>query len=167
MAGITQSAGRAWLVLAAGVALALVAIYPAAPVLGAAPEAAWAEAEEFVRVIDQVRIEHGRAPLVRDSRLDELALIKARDMAENGYFDHVSPVYGTIFDMLEAVGIEYRWAGENIARAGDVETAHEALMQSPDHRANILSAGYTHVGVGVVRDGRRLYIAQIFANPRS
>lgn len=151
------------------VAALLASLAPAAAVpsrAAAAPFESRDEAGQLFSWINQARLEHGRDPLVRDERLDALALKKAWDMAENGYFDHVSPAYGTVFDMLQAAGISYKWAGENIARAGGAEQAHAALMQSPDHRANILSAGYTHVGVGAVRVGRRLYIAQVFARPR-
>ena len=125
------------------------------------------EAERLFRFIGQARAEHARPPLERDPRLDALAFMKAQEMAEKGYFDHVSPDYGTVFDMLEAEGIPFKWAGENIARAADATVAHDALMQSPDHRANILSAGYTHVGIGVARDGRRLYVVQLFLKPRA
>jgi uncharacterized protein YkwD len=88
-------------------------------------------------------------------------------MAERGYFDHVSPVLGTVFDMLRREGVAYKWAGENIARATSLVAAHQALMESPDHRANILSAGYTQVGVGVYRSGGKWHIAQIFMRPRA
>lgn len=123
--------------------------------------------QEFLQLINEERRLAGREPLVYDADLHALARAKAEDMALQGYFDHVSPTYGTVFDMLAGEGIGYRWAGENIARAGSVESAHQALMQSPEHRANILSAGYTHVGIGVYRVGSRLHVAQVFLRPRA
>lgn len=137
------------------------------PVRAAAVEPVPEASLSLVQWINEARLEQGRRPLARDPLLDRIALQKARDMAENGYFDHVSPTFGTIFEMLSAEGVDYKWAGENIARAPDEKAAHVALMQSPEHRANILSAGYTHVGVGAVRDGSRLYVAQVFARPRA
>lgn len=120
---------------------------------------------EFFRLMNEERERAGRQPLVLDHRLQALARAKAEDMAVSGYFDHVSPTYGTVYDMLDDQGIGYRWAGENIARARSVLTAHEALMDSPGHRANILSAGYTHAGIGVYRSQGRWYVAQIFLRP--
>ena len=38
--------------------------------------------------------------------------------------------------------------GENVAFAGDWRSAHDVLMNSPDHRAQILDSGYTQMGVG-------------------
>lgn len=126
------------------------------------------DAETYLlAALNRERVASGRAPLARDSRLDALARTKARDMAERGYFDHVSPSLGTVFDMLRSQGIDFKWAGENIARVRDVETAHRAFMESAQHRANILSAGYTHVGLGVVRHRGKVYIAQIFMKPRA
>jgi len=119
------------------------------------------------RKLNEERIREGREPLTRSAELDRLARQKAWDMVHHRYFDHVSPTLGTIFDMLHSSGIAYKWAGENIARVSSVEVAHEAFMESPDHRANILSAGYTEVGVGVVRAGGKLYVCQVFMMPRA
>ena len=69
-------------------------------------------------------------------------------------FNHTSPTYGSPFDVLKANGIAYRYAGENIAGAPTVERAHNALMQSPGHRANILNPNYNYIGIGIVDGGR-------------
>jgi hypothetical protein len=45
-----------------------------------------------------------------------------------------------------------------------VQQAHEGLMQSPPHRANILSPKYNTVGVGVFRSGDLLWVTQDFAH---
>jgi hypothetical protein len=56
--------------------------------------------------------------------------------------------------------------GENVAYAGDWRSAHQALMNSADHRAQILDSGYTQMGVGtaVAQDGT-LWVAQVFRTP--
>jgi hypothetical protein len=56
---------------------------------------------------------------------------------------------------------------ENVARAYGVGEAHAGLMNSPGHRANIMSATATHVGIGVVLgeevSGRReMFVTQVF-----
>ena len=56
--------------------------------------------------------------------------------------------------------------GENVAYAGDWRSAHQVLMNSPSHRAQILDSGYTQMGVGtaVAQDGT-LWVAQVFRTP--
>ena len=40
-------------------------------------------------------------------------------------------------------------------------------MESPEHRKNILGAGYEQVGIGIGRtDKGKLYFTQLFATPR-
>ena len=71
-------------------------------------------------------------------------------MVDNHYFAHQSPTYGSPFEMMRNFGVTYRMAGENPAAAFSVQSAHQALMNSPGHKANILNANYTHVGIGIV-----------------
>jgi uncharacterized protein YkwD len=80
---------------------------------------------------------------------------------------HVSPTTGSVVDRVRAAHIPTRIVLENIARGFGLREAHQALMNSPGHRANLLSTEVTHVGIGVVLgapvSGRReIYIPQIF-----
>src|SRR5690606_33731335 len=71
------------------------------------------------QVVDLTNIErkkHGLVPLIVDEALTEVAQKKSLDMAEQDYFDHDSPKYGSPFDMMNQFGIVYHTAGENIAR---------------------------------------------------
>lgn len=120
----------------------------------------------LLELMNEERARAGRKPLAMDPRLTELARAKAEEMASAGYFDHVSPTYGTVYDMLKRAGLDHKWAGENIALTPNVEIAHHALMASPGHRANILSGGYTHAGIGVVAYRGRVYVCQLFFTPR-
>jgi len=120
---------------------------------------------EEQRLIDQVnqeRIKNGRQPLQIDYTLVALAKKKSHDMAVNSYFSHVSPTYGTVYNMLDQAGVSYSRAGENIAKTGDVSRAHSLFMNSSGHRANVLHSGYTHIGVGIVKHGTSYYVTQIF-----
>lgn len=108
---------------------------------------------ETVRLVNEERAKAGLAPLVVDPELTRLARLKSADMIEKNYFSHYSPTYGSPFDMMKAAGISYRIAGENLAGARSVISAHEGLMASSGHRANILREAFTHIGVGVVRGG--------------
>ncbi|MBE6910448.1 MAG: sporulation protein [Ruminococcaceae bacterium] len=109
---------------------------------------------EVVRLVNEERAKAGVAPLTEDGELSRIARLKSRDMRDRGYFDHNSPAYGTPFQMLRSFGITYRTAGENIAMGYRTpEAVVAAWMNSPGHRANILNASYTTIGVGFVADG--------------
>ena len=104
---------------------------------------------EVVNLVNQERSKAGLAPLTSDPAIARVALDKAKDMYNNNYFSHQSPTYGSPFDMMRSYGISYSYAGENIA-AGQ-RTPQEvvtAWMNSPGHKANILNANYTKIGVG-------------------
>jgi len=112
-----------------------------------------ADERAMLELVNAARRAAGLAPLLSDPDLTRLARMKARDMVDRQYFSHYSPTYGFPFDMMRTYGVTYRYAGENIAGAPTVARAHAALMQSPGHRANILSNNYTKVGIGIVDGG--------------
>ncbi|MEW6242897.1 MAG: CAP domain-containing protein [Bacillota bacterium] len=122
-----------------------------------------AEEQQMLNLVNAERQKQGLRPLIAHAGLTELARKKSRDMIQNNYFSHISPTYGSPFDMMRAAGISYRTAGENIAGASTVERAHLALMNSDGHRRNILNPAYTHVGIGIIRGGAYgLMITQMF-----
>lgn len=120
---------------------------------GKAIQGLTAEEERMIGLINRERTAAGLPVLEADMRIVATAREKARDMTENHYFDHRSPELGSPFDQIKAAGIQYGYAGENLADAATPERAHKALMNSPTHRANILFDQYTHIGVGVVDGG--------------
>lgn len=106
-------------------------------------------ATEVITLVNQERAKQGLKALTGDSALNNMALAKAKDMNDAKYFSHTSPTYGSPFDMMKKFGISYRYAGENIAM-GQKTPAEvvKAWMNSEGHRANILNANYTLIGVG-------------------
>ncbi|MDV2685039.1 CAP domain-containing protein [Alkalihalophilus lindianensis] len=112
-----------------------------------------AEEQQMVDLVNEERQKQGLAPLKADLELTEVARVKAQDMIDNNYFAHQSPTYGSPFDMLNQFGVQYNTAGENLAGNQTVEAAHQALMNSDGHRANILGGNYTEVGIGIVDGG--------------
>lgn len=109
------------------------------------------------------RSNYNLAELTIDPALSRIARLKSEDMRDHRYFAHVSPTYGDVRDMLSKLGYAYTAAGENIAHHSTVEKAQAALISSPGHRRNILSRGYTKVGVGVALDeSGYVYLTQIF-----
>ncbi|WP_419954148.1 SafA/ExsA family spore coat assembly protein [Neobacillus niacini] len=119
---------------------------------------------QVVQLTNQERAKNGLRALTPDWELSRVARYKSIDMRDKNYFSHDSPTYGSPFTMMKNFGISYRSAGENIA-AGQT-TAQEvvrAWMNSPGHRANILSGNYTHIGVGYAKGGsQRHYWTQMF-----
>jgi uncharacterized YkwD family protein len=108
---------------------------------------------QLLALVNNERTAAGLAPLTPDARLDQTARAKSQDMISRGYFDHNSPTYGSPFDQLQAAGIAYHAAGENLAGNQTVAAAHQALMDSPGHRANILNPQFTKVGIGIIEGG--------------
>jgi len=116
---------------------------------------------EVVRLVNQHRAQNGLPPLTANWELSRVARYKSQDMADNRYFSHTSPTYGTPFQMIRAFGISFRTAGENIAYGQKTpQTVVNAWMNSSGHRANILNGSYTQIGVGYVANGN--YWTQMF-----
>ncbi len=105
---------------------------------------------EVFNLINQQRASNGLAALKIDNEVQNVAKIKAKDMVQNNYFSHDSPIYGTPFNMLNSFKVSYKSAGENIAGNSSNKAAVTAWMNSSGHRANILNSSYNYTGIGVV-----------------
>jgi len=111
----------------------------------------------------------GRAqPLKWNEKLAAVARAHSRDMIEQRYFDHVDRQGRTLSARIDGAGIPWRALGENIAIDETVSDAEAAFMNEPrfqkNHRANILNANYTDVGIGIEQGPKgSLYITQDFA----
>ncbi|MBQ9805504.1 MAG: SafA/ExsA family spore coat assembly protein [Clostridia bacterium] len=117
--------------------------------------------QEVVRLVNEIRVQNGLKELTHHWELSRVARYKSQDMRDNRYFSHTSPVYGSPFEMIRNFGITYRSAGENIARGQtSPQAVVNAWMNSAGHRANILNASFTQIGVGYVADGN--YWTQMF-----
>jgi hypothetical protein len=88
-------------------------------------------------------------------------------MRVTGIVGHVSAITGSAADRVKVGGIRTGLVLENIARAYGIGEAEAGLMNSPGHRANLLSAGATHIGIGIelgeeVADRREVFVTQVF-----
>ena len=116
---------------------------------------------EVIRLVNAERAKQGLKALTANWELSRVARYKSQDMVDNKYFAHNSPTYGTPFQMIRNFGISFRTAGENIAYGQRTPRAVvNAWMNSSGHRANILNASYTQIGVGYVAGGH--YWTQMF-----
>jgi uncharacterized protein YkwD len=93
-------------------------------------------------------------PLKPDQALRNVARLHGSDMFAHGYFSHQSRDGRLPLTRVEDAGLFPWHVGENLAYAPDVRDAHRLLMESPGHRANILSPTYRWIGIGVMDGGR-------------
>jgi len=116
--------------------------------------------QEVFDLINVKRVANGLPVLKIDDELQNVARIKAQDMADNNYFSHTSPVYGSPFDMIKSFGINYKTAGENIAGHSTNSGAVNAWMNSSGHKANILNSSFNYTGIGVVNSSKygKIYV---------
>jgi uncharacterized protein YkwD len=118
------------------------------------------EARQLVADVNRVRDRHGLPEVAVDDLLSRAALLHARDMARRRFFGHETPDGSSLPDRLDALGIHWQFAAENIALDEDESHANAALLESAPHRANILDPrvrkiGVAALGVGV---GAALYV---------
>lgn len=142
--------------LALGLALAL-----ATMTLTAAPSQAAGRSSDEVRaaeLLDTSRRSAGLAALAGCAELDAVAQKWSRSMASSGKLAHNPRV-------SDQIGAWSAW-GENVGYAASVDKVHRALLDSPAHRANMLSTTYTQVGLGVATSGGRTWITQVFRRPK-
>jgi uncharacterized protein YkwD len=122
------------------------------------------EAQMLV-LVNKERTSRGLKPLQPDPEMTMVARAHSRDMFLKGYFAHVNLEGQDPFDRMKAAGVSFRSAGENLALAKTVEMAHQNLMNSPGHRANILQPAYGRLGIGILDGGYYgLMIRQEFRN---
>ncbi len=122
---------------------------------------------QVVALVNQERAAQGLSALKINTKLSQVAELKAEDLRDLGYFSHTSPTYGSPFDMMKQFGISYTSAGENIAKGQKTpDSVMNGWMNSQGHRENILNANYTEIGVGYVTDRNGgTYWVQMFIRP--
>lgn len=122
---------------------------------------------EEIFKLTNIEREQGDLPKLELSpTLCSIALLRAVDMAENNYFDHVSPTGESAFSLLKQYKVLLFNSAENIGQ-GNVssEKMMEAWMNSEEHREIIMSDTYHQLGIGIAEaaDGD-VYWVQVFIN---
>lgn len=116
------------------------------------------------------RVSHSLGALHESAMLDAAAQAKASDMVTHQYFAHTSPAGLTPWYWFEKAGYAFDYAGENLAvNFTDSADVMNAWMNSPDHRANILDAHFTEIGMATAQgifDGHpATYVVELFGAP--
>jgi uncharacterized protein YkwD len=145
---------------------------PGVPGQKVAPSAALEDA--VLAKMNAYRASQKLPPLASDKLLQTAAQMHSEEMFKLGYFSHQSPTSGmlTFLDRVKAVGATgFSTGGENIIyREGNVDDASlaDALLKqwldSPPHKANILSKEYFVTGLGFYRDGTKVWGTQVFVD---
>jgi len=134
--------------------------------------------QEFVTRVNAERTARGLNALTVDPLLVQTARAHSREMCDLNYFNHHSPTPELTSPMdryrkglKESGGSDpdYLLVGENIFYCSifnniyNADYGHRALMESPGHRANILDARFTKIGLGVYHNAKgEFWVTQMF-----
>ena len=118
-------------------------------------------ASQVVALVNAERTKQGLSALTIDTKVQQAALVRAKESAQS--FSHTRPNGSSFSTALTEAGVSYRTAGENIAYGQSTpQQVMNAWMNSSGHRANILNANYTTIGVGYTVINGTAYWAQLF-----
>jgi uncharacterized protein YkwD len=108
-------------------------------------------ADDLIALANSDRVKNGLGSLTKNSKLTAAAKAKAEDMLAKDYWSHYGPNGETPWQFIKGAGYVYTYAGENLAKGFITSSAtHDAWMNSPTHRANILKPEFKDIGIYVV-----------------
>ncbi len=110
--------------------------------------------KRFTRLTNVARTSAGDLRL--DNELSKVAKVHTRDMVRSNSLHH-----STSTELRNRV-TNWTSLGENVGVGSTVTSLHEAFMNSPAHRDNILHSTFRHVGVGVIKKDGRMWVTVIF-----
>jgi len=120
---------------------------------------------KMLELINEERVKRGLNALKADPEMQVVARAHAADMFARGYFSHYTPENKDPFDRMKDRHVKFLTAGENLSLARTLIMAHEGLMHSPGHRANILQPAFGRVGIGILDGGiYGIMVTQNFRN---
>ena len=108
------------------------------------------------------RVQRGLAPLHWDAKLYEAAQRHAGEMVARESISHQYPGEEDLANRGHVAGARFTVISENVAEAWSAPEIHEAWMESPGHRANLLDPRVDSVGISVERRDGQLYAVEDF-----
>lgn len=119
-------------------------------------------AEQVVKLVNAERTKNGLSPLTIDKSVESAALVRSKEIEKS--FSHTRPNGGSFSTALKEQGVSFMGAGENIAWGQkSPEEVMQGWMNSEGHRANILNAKFTKIGVGYYQNSNGTnYWTQLF-----
>lgn len=108
--------------------------------------------DDLLTQVNKIRVENNLLPLRMNSSLALAAKSKAEDMFLKNYWAHFAPDGSTSpWIFIKESGYSYVYAGENLAKGySDSQSVVNAWMNSPTHKANIMSSHYKDIGFAIV-----------------
>lgn len=124
---------------------------------------------DLIALTNLDRTSNSLTSLLETEPLIDLARERSDDMLARNYFSHDIPPEGEkVFALMQQRGILYRIAGENLAwnnaaqGEASIQRARQDFMNSPTHRANILEAEFSTIGVGAIPGSDRIMYTVLF-----
>ena len=112
--------------------------------------------ESVLHSMNAQRLAEGLHPLVIDERLAAAASDRMRHMEEEAYWSHESPAGLTPFVWVRMRAYDFRKVGENLAAGFETsQVLMDSWMESPGHRANIISPDYEDCGIAIIDGSTR------------
>jgi hypothetical protein len=144
------------------VSVGLVAALAAGIIALSAPSASALTSTEscFLSKHNAERSSAGRKSLANANDLVEIARRHSARMADDNTIYHNK-------NLPNEVGGNWYALGENVGMGPSCDSLHNAFMDSPGHRANILDADYNQAGVGVVVKDGTIFVTVVFAGRKS
>ena len=127
-------------------------------------------ASEVLSYTNLERQKAGVSTLQMNQKLNEAALAKAQDMFAKQYWAHNAPDGTQPWAFFKKVNYVYSAAGENLARDFSLTSdVVDAWMNSPTHKANLISPKYSEIGIGVMNGNLQgvdtTLVVQFFGKP--
>ena len=123
--------------------------------------------EKLLALLNRERVGQGLRELKANFILMEAARRHSLEMRNRRQLGHDFSGYPELADRLARLGLYFTETGENVARSETfvLRFIHDGWMANPGHRANILNAAFTDVGIGIEAGNGSYYITQEFAAP--
>lgn len=118
---------------------------------------------ELFELLNRDRVANHLPELKWDDALFKAARKHALLMLDLNIMEHQLPGEPGLEERLTNAGARFTYIAENIASGRDSASIHNGWMDSPGHRANILSPRATAVGIAVVRGTSGLFAVQDFS----
>src|ERR1041385_8701916 len=133
-------------------------------VFGAAARAQSAMEKQLFDLVNREREKAGVSRLEWSNKLADAALAHSKLLDEHQDLSHQFAGEPSLQERVGFTGLRFNSVAENVAEAPEVKVAHEGLMHSPGHRANILHGDYNAIGISIVQHGSQLFVTQDFAH---
>jgi len=141
--------------------LSVVAVTLAVVGFGAGCESTEAERNEVISRVNRTRVDNGLPELTANVTLSIKADAWARKLRDECGLSHSR--------LSDGAPKEWNFLGENVGYGGTIDQVHEAYLDSPGHRANIVDPKFTTMGAAAVwgdcNGQRRVFTVQVFMQP--